>query len=158
MIQGYDLVWTPYLRDIDIKSNEWPWVEEHWKDEVKKYIIKMWMEPVPNGSSRKPLGFVAYRFMNIKDLIEREERGTVIHLLKLAVHPNHRNRGIGTTLLENVEKIAKFQDVKILVVILHEDDKDGRDWLIKRGFLSRTLLVSRFPDGQDGYSFVKELE
>ncbi len=156
MIQGYDTVWSPYLRDIDIKSNEWPWDESHWKGEVKKYIIKMWMEI---GPPKKPLGFVAYRFVNIKNLIERnlEEKGTVIHLLKLAVHPNYRNKGVGTTLLENVEKIAKLQDVKILVAILHEDDKDGRNWLIKRGFLAQTLLVSRFPDGCDGYSFIKEL-
>jgi len=154
MLQGYDTVWSTYLHDIDIKSNEWPWDEEHWKDEVKKYIIKMWMEPV---APRKPLGFVAYRFINIKDLLGVES-GTVIHLLKLAVHPDHRNRGIGTMLLANVETIAKPQDVKVLVSILHEDDVEGRAWLIKQGFLARTLLVSRFPDGRDGYSFIKELE
>jgi len=156
MIQGYDKVWSRYLYDIDIKSNEWPWSEEYWRDEVKKYNIKMWMEIEPN---KKPLGFIAYRFVNIKDVIEieLEEKGTVIHLLKLAVHPDYKNKGIGTKLLENVEKIAKLQDVKILVTILHEDDKEGREWLLKRGFLARTLRLGAFPDGCDGYSFVKEL-
>lgn len=162
MIFGFDKVWAPYLRDIDIKSNEWPWDEDFWKDDVKKYIIKMWMETTVNEQQttlKKPIGFIAYRFVNIKDLIEKglEGKGTVIHILKLAVYPKHRNKGIGTKLLENVELISKSQDVKVLITILHEDDKEGREWLLKRGFLGQTLHPEMFPDSCDGYSFAKEI-
>jgi len=161
MILPFAIIWKPWLKDIDIKSCEWPWCEDYWKDDVKKNIIKMWMGGEP--TKRLPLGFVAYRFVNIKDLIEKDlgenlkEKGTVVHVSKLAVHPKYRNQGIGTKLLENAEAAVKLQDAKLLVMILHEEDDEGRGWLIRRGFVAQTLHKEMFPDGRDGYSFAKEL-
>jgi ribosomal protein S18 acetylase RimI-like enzyme len=156
MIISFNKSWTSHLKNIDIKSYYWPWDDEYWlSDQLNKSVIKMWVEPTP----LPPFGFIAYRFINVKDIIKTGEiQGTVIHISKLAVHPNHRNKGIGTKLLENIEATAKLQSVNVLTVILYEENNDGIKWLLKRGFKGHGLHPEVFPDGRDGYSFCKVLE
>ena len=156
MILGYDKFWSSYLEDIDIKSHEWPWTHDYWANEVKKNIVKMWIDG--EEGEQVPQGFVAYRFVNVKDLIETGEwqgEETVIHILKLVVRPNWRNKGIGTRLLEDVEAAAKLQNVGTLAVILYEENDYGRMWLMNHGFASCILHKKLYPDGRDGYTFFK---
>jgi len=158
MILGFDNFWVHYLKDIDIKTNEWPWTDEYWENEAKKNIIKTWLEKDDDGKGAKtPRGFVAYRFVSLRTLIGKGQE-TIIHILKLAVHPSWRNRGIGIKLLESVEVAAKLQNVNSLAIILHEEYVESREWLVNRDFKAVKLHKSVFPDGRDGYSFFKEVE
>lgn len=163
MILAYDKFWAHYLEDIDIKSDEWPWTSDFWVSETKRNLIKMWLEKDDAASqkiAKTPRGFIAYRFVSIRDLVDMGEdiAGVIIHIEKLAVHPDWRGKGIGGKLLESVETAAKLQNVNILAVILHEENDTGRNWLMGRGFIACKLHRKFFPDGRDGYSFTKMLQ
>lgn len=153
MITGPGTFLLHYLKNIDIKSYEFPWDDEYWNSEAEKSILKLWMK------DGKPYGFTAYRFVNVKNILKSGDiEGTIVHILKLAVHPDWRNKGIGAALLRNIEEAARLQKVVILVIILHEENSEGRDWIIKRGFKGNSLHLELFPDGRDGYGFLKRLE
>lgn len=142
-----------FLKDIDIKSYEYPWDDVEWKTELEVSVLKIWTDG-------KPRGFTAYRFMSVGSVLGTEEeiKGVVIHILKLAIHPEWRNKGIGTELLKNIEAAAKHQEVDFLVKILHEENKDGRDWLLKKDFVGFSVLKNIFPQARDGFSFIKRVE
>lgn len=139
MIIKYNPLWLNYLKDIDVKSYNYTWLDEDWA-EIEKWIIKIWM------LEKQPRGFAALRF----------DKGDKIIIAKLAVHPRHRGQGGGTALLENVEAIAKFRYVKRLTALLHEDN-EFKDWMVARGFKAARIEKRAFPDG-DGYHFCKEIE
>ena len=151
--QGTGKFLVSHLKDIDIKSYEFPWCDDYWKNEAEKSTLKLCMR------SGIPRGFIAYRFVNVKDIMESEDmEGTVIHILKLAVHPSWRNKGIGTELLKYIERAAKLQKVIILVMILHEENSEGRNWILKQGFIGYSLHTELFSDARDGYGFIKRIE
>lgn len=152
MIIGLNALWLKWIKAIDIKSYEWPWDDDQWVSELPKNIIKMWMDP------ETPRGFMIYRFMDIRDLIPKLE-GSVVHISKLAVHPNFRNQGIGAALLADLVTTAKLQKVTRLVVFLHEENEIGIRWTTndRRGFKAHGVHRELFPDKRDGYGFIKEL-
>ena len=139
MITGYDPSWLHHLKDIDIKSYNFAWLDEDWVD-IEKWIIKVW---VPEG---RPRGFIAFRFSKEK----------TITIAKLAVHPNHRNKGGGSMLLEDIVAISKLRGVDKLLIVLHEDN-EFKQWALKNGFLGVGIEREAFPDGRDGYRFLREI-
>ena len=145
-----------YLKDIDIKCFEHPWNDEYWEKEIQKSLIKLWVD----NNLKIPRGFAAYRFINIRDLIKstKEVTGTVIHLLKLAVHPGWKRQGIGTKLLKTVEESAKLQKVVFIATIIHEENREGIDWLTKRKFVGYGVHRKMYPDERDGFGFLKRIE
>ncbi len=151
MIKGLNAFWIDHIKNIDIKSDEWPWSDEQWINELPKYITKVWMDP------DVPRGFMVYRFVNLRDLVKGLE-GSVIYIPKLAVHPSWRNRGIGSELLLNIEAMAKLQDVKMLTLFIHEENSLGINWLRKQGFKACKVHSGLSPDGRDSYSFTKVIE
>jgi len=136
-----------YLRDIDIKSYIYPWEIWESESELQKYIFKVALV------NEKPIGFSAFRFTTPKEISESK---VGIMIAKLAVHPDYREVGAGSTLLEHVEKIAKQQNVDRLITVLHEDNK-YRGFLIRRGFLAVGIENEIYPDSCDGYRFRKIL-
>ncbi len=151
MITGLNTFWIDHVKNIDIKSNEWPWSDEDWIDKIPKCITKVWMDP------DVPRGFMMYRFVNLRDLVEGLS-GSAVLISKLAVHPSWRNRGIGSELLLNLETAAKLQNVGYLILFVHEENVLGINWLRKQGFKAHRIHPGLSPDGRDSYSFMKELE
>lgn len=151
MLASFNSLWLPTIKNIDIKSHEWPWCDERWAAELPKNITKMWMDP------EVPRGFSCFRFMSLKDLIS-ELNGNIIHVSKLAVHPGFRNKGVGSQLMNDLEAIGRIQRVKSLVIFIHEENDLGIEWISKRGFKAHRVHSGIYPDGRDGYSFMKGLE
>jgi len=150
MLVSFNSLWLPTIKNIDIKSHEWPWCDDRWAEELPKNITKMWMDP------EVPRGFSCYRFMGFKDLIS-ELDGNIIHISKLAVRPNFRGKGIGSSLLENIIVTGRIQKVKALVILVHEENDLGIKWIGKRGFKAHSVRLGAYPDERDGYSFILDL-
>lgn len=141
-----DLNW---LMDIDIKSYEYPWSIEQWKklaDGLQYVILVALVKNVP-------VGFVAY------DRTQGE-----VEILRIAVKPSYRRKGIGTKLLYTVEKGAgTLNRIRIVVPEIqcfpgHEDDVS--QWLLKRGYVAvPPILKNHFQfcgNNIDGFTFIKE--
>jgi len=139
MIGNYNTLWLQYLKDIDVKSYDYPWLDIDW-DDIKKWIIKVWM------FEDQPRGFIAYRFVDPEKIL----------IAKLAVHPSFRRHHGGEELLQEMEVVSKFSGVKYVTALLHEDN-DFKDWAVKQGFKAIHIEYCAFPHG-DGYFFQKVLE
>lgn len=151
MIKGLNAFWIDHIKNIDIKSDEWPWSDEQWIAELPKCITKIWMDP------DVPRGFMVYRFVNLRDLV-KDLDGAAIHISKLAVHPGWRRHGIGSDLLVNLEASAKVRKVKALTLFIHEENSLGINWVCKQGFKAHGVHPDLFPDNRDSYSFMKVLK
>jgi len=153
MLVSFNSLWLPTIKNIDIKSHEWPWCDDRWAEELPRNITKVWLDP------EVPRGFSCYRFMGFKELIS-ELDGNIIHISRLGVHPSFRGKGIGSSLLENIVITGRIQKVKALVIFIHEENDLGIDWISdpKRGFKAHRVHKEAYPDGRDGYSFTRSLE
>lgn len=142
--------WLPYIKDIDIKSNEWPWDDETWET-ANKYIVRSYIEDIFSPDS--------------SIIIRTEIRGffvckiipNAVLILKLAVHPNAKNRGVGTALLMDVIRIAQRRKLKMVCVTIHEENTSGIKWISEKGFKGAEIVRATYPDGRDGYTFYKEM-
>lgn len=130
-----------YLKDLDIKCYDWPWCDEGWED-IDKFIIKMWLE----NSESIPKAYSIFRIVSESIVIS-----------KLAVHPEYRGEGIGTLLLDDIESTARRHQLVNLKTMLWEYNDLGIAWSGRKGFRATGIRRALFPDGTDGYRFVKEL-
>lgn len=78
----------PAVAKIDLLSFEQSWDVEDFKRELK---------------GRKTIGIVAKIGSRIVGFIIYELHSRVIKVVRLAVHPNHRGRGVGRELLRKIE-------------------------------------------------------
>lgn len=134
MINAFDPATVDYLFHIDIRSYEWPWVAEAWKD-LDGYFIRTY------SLKNIPRGYIAYKIGN-----------NSLEVSKLCVNPTFRRIGIGSALMkELVAQAIKLQKNKLCMTI-HEHCK-FLDWLTKRGWEAVSIVQGIFPDGSDGYLF-----
>lgn len=127
--------WLVHIKDVDVKSCDWPWCDEQWAD-ISKYIIRTWWD---SGILK---GFSAFQF-NTKGFIP---------ISKLAIYPKYQNESGEAMLLEDIEKIAKKHSVPELRITIWEHDGYRLKMLRTNGFKAIGLR-GKYPDGSDGYEF-----
>ena len=54
---------------------------------------------------------------------------------RLAVHPEHRNKGLGKTLIEEIEKRLKAKGARIIAVFVYDDNKPSLEVFKRSGYL-----------------------
>lgn len=137
MIRPIQPGWVPYLKDIDIKSYEYPWLEE-WT-QLNSYVIR--------GAIRqdKVVAFYAVK------------PGVTCMIHKLAVRPNFRGQGVGKELLSYLEKECEEWKLKVIEALLHEENVNGLNWAHRQGFKAVGIKLRYFPDDRDGIELRKEL-
>jgi ribosomal-protein-alanine N-acetyltransferase len=79
----------------------------------------------------------------------------IYELLAIAVEPGMQNRGIGSQLLDSIER--KAQDLEVEMLILHTaaDNLPGHGLFRKFGFISSETKGGFYPAGQDALMMYK---
>jgi ribosomal protein S18 acetylase RimI-like enzyme len=141
MTNNFQPFWTPYLKDIDVKSYDYPWLDE-W-NALSKYILNGVIRQ--EGDDFRVVGFYAVK------------PGVTCVIHKLAVRPAFRKQGIGTELLADIEERCAGWKLGTMEVVLHEENDLGINWAQSQGFKAVGMEIEMFPDGRDGIIMGKEL-
>jgi GNAT superfamily N-acetyltransferase len=141
MTNNFQPFWLRYLKDIDVKSYEYPWLNE-W-DSLSKYVIKGVIRQ--EDDDFRVVGFYAVK------------PGVICVINKLAVRPAFRKQGIGTELLADIEERCVGWKLGTIETVLHEENVTGINWAASNGFTAVGMEIEMFPDGRDGIIMGKEL-
>ncbi len=133
---------------IDAASFPEPWDEEYFLRQLRcRDVIGMVAEgPSPTGAHDGPvLGSMVYR-------LHRER----LELLRLAVHADHRNRGVGRAMLDKlIGKITSHRRTTIDLQV-GESNLPAQLWLRACGFRATTVLRDAYEGSattEDAYRF-----
>ena len=83
--------------------------------------------------------------------------GVLGHILSIAVHPNFRRRGIGSTLLREEEYIMKCRGVKVIRLEVRVSNKPAIAMYRKFGYTIAFIKPHYYEDGEDAYVMFKIL-
>ena len=117
-----------YLLDIDLKCFEDNWSLAEWKHQLEICDGSL----LVGAQSKMPIGLVMWN----KDKITR-----------IAVKPSYRHLGVGSKLLEAVERELRQQGCQHISIDVPESfccprkPMDISIWLLKRKFRAQTLMV-----------------
>ncbi|WP_026182896.1 MULTISPECIES: ribosomal protein S18-alanine N-acetyltransferase [Methanothermococcus] len=79
------------------------------------------------------------------------------HIVSIAVDENHRKKGIGTLLLDTIEKyLYEYCNAKYIVLEVRFDNTNARKFYYKRGYVDKKLLPKYYDDGSDAILMVKK--
>ncbi|MFU8651982.1 ribosomal protein S18-alanine N-acetyltransferase [Methanotorris formicicus] len=79
------------------------------------------------------------------------------HIISIAVDRKFRNRGIGSILIEYLEKyFFERCNVKYIVLEVRVSNKKARMFYYKRGYVDKRFLPKYYDDGEDAILMVKK--
>ncbi len=84
-------------------------------------------------------------------------QGDVYHLREIAVHPEFRRRGVGSTTLRVLERFVKRKGVDKIILEVAVSNEAAIRMYEKGGFRIVKRLEKYYPWGEDAYLMVKEL-
>lgn len=131
------------LLDIDLKSVDNYWTLDQWRGMCVNHDTYVSLATYFND----PAGFI---ICNITGRI-----------LKIAVKPTFRNKGIGTRLIETVKYWATENNIPGLGIVVPESlcyNSDICKWLNNQGFLANGVLkdgVTYCNEVEDGFLFIR---
>ena len=127
-----------FLYHIDIKSFEWPWQLDAWKQINEYFIQAFYIKDVPRG----------YHIFQIGR--------SSLEVSKLCVNPIFRRIGLGSALLRDLVRHAiRLQKTKLCMTV-HEDCQYF-GWLANRRWKATGIIKAVYPDGTDGFLFEREV-
>jgi GNAT superfamily N-acetyltransferase len=141
-----------YIKDIDMKSYQYPWPYEHWitlgEDETYHWCVA--------AKGVEPVGFAVW-----------QDHPHAVEIHRLAVKPADQGEGTGTSLMDYVCGYAKDCFFNRVVVVVPEinclpgDPDDVSGWLAMQGFKAEPPIlkdhVCRYGTLIDCYTFVRAL-
>lgn len=150
-----------YIKDIDMKSYQYPWPHERWvtlsKDETYYWCVA--------SRDVEPVGFAVWR--DIQFEVPRLKFTPTISIERLAVKPFDRGEGIGTALLSYIYEYAEDHFFNRVVTVVPEinclpgDPDDISAWLLLQGFKAERPILRncayRYGEFVDCYLFAKSL-
>lgn len=116
-----------YLIDIDTKSFEFAWFAERWEQALTNNVVLV------NTHWSTPVGFVVLRFHE-----------TYAQIVKFAVKPNHRQRGLASNLIDAAYRCAGLKRVRQVQCIVPEPWLFAEDNKLAR-FLQHNRLIAKPP-------------
>lgn len=133
----------PEVLDIEYAGDAIPWSEEEFAAALRQ---------------RNCIAMVAEHGANVVGFMMYELTKGQLHLLKLAVHPALRRRGIGAALLRKLRRKLRGDRPKITLHI-RETNLPGQLFLRAGGFKATKVARKMFPDAlsptlayEDGYA------
>ncbi|MGB9769410.1 MULTISPECIES: ribosomal protein S18-alanine N-acetyltransferase [Caldisericum] len=76
--------------------------------------------------------------------------GKKLHIINVAVHPNERGKGIGTSLLVFAINLAKELGHEVVYLEARKSNVSAQRLYKKLGFIEKEELKSYYQDGEDG--------
>jgi len=145
-----------YVRDIDLKSYQYPWDYDQWKV-VGESKTHHWCVAIKEA---QPIGFAVW---------EDSPKGyaDAVKLLRLGVKPAYRGLGAGMQLLDYVLDYAEDSSFKRFLTIVPEiyclpgHPDDVSEWLLHRGLHAVPPIVKEhaymYGEWVDGFIFTTSL-
>ena len=139
-------VQSKHLSDIikiEKLSFNHPWSEMHFKKDIKKNDISINWVMVEDG---KVIGYI------FGWLIENE-----YHLNNIAVHPQHRRKGIATKLLLKLINSVKIKNAEKLFLEVRADNVPAKKLYKSFGFTAMGVRKNYYDKGNDAILYNLEL-
>lgn len=143
-----------YLKDIDLKSYQYPWGIEEWRqlqsnEGMRAFVATQLVEPV---------GFAI-----LLDKPEKQE----LEILKLGVKSGSREQGAGTQLLCFAEEAALDDGLRKMSLVVPEikclpgHPDDVSQWLLRHGYRAEVPILKEhfrmYGQWVDGFRFAKQV-
>lgn len=81
------------------------------------------------------------------------------HVTNIAIHPNYQGQGLGTLLIQEVEKFAKKQKCQTMSLEVRISNRDAQRLYRQLGFESRRIMSEYYNEGnEDAVDMVKYLK
>lgn len=134
----------PSLLEIERQSFGFPWG----KSEFVAALRTLWVTGLVAEIDSQVVGFVIYSL----------ERGDEIDVLNLAVHPDHRRKGVGRELIRKLQgKLSHMQRNRITLVI-RETNLQGQVFFRSCGFQAIATLKNQFANCDEDAYFMEYQE
>lgn len=128
---------------IEKLSFNHPWSEMHFKKDIKKKDISINWVMLEDG---KTIGYI------FGWLVENE-----YHLNNIAVHPNHRKKGIAAKLLLKLINSVKIKNAKKLFLEVRADNFPAKNLYKSFGFTALGIRKNYYDKGNDAILYNLEL-
>lgn len=128
--------------DIETASFAAPWNEDELLLRLRKKSVIGRVAVIDNCT----VGYVLY-----------ELRRGVLDILRLAVAPEFRRRGVGSRIIEAVKDRAPIVNRSSVTFAVRESNLTAQLFLRHCGFLAHCTMDEYFEDGEDAYLFKCEL-
>ncbi|KAI1713823.1 acetyltransferase (GNAT) family domain-containing protein [Ditylenchus destructor] len=149
-------------------------VSEQFEHLLRETILPLygqsaWLEKVKNDPTRtsllllntasEPVGVLMYKNEPSSEFIDHGIEQSVEIKTLFVVHPSeNRGRGIGTTLLSQVEEYAKRVGAKMIHVTVSEIVPESMKFFQKNGFTVTTSFAGKYRDGVKEHLLVKNIQ
>ena len=128
---------------IEKLSFNHPWSEMHFKKDIKRKDISINWVMLEDG---KTIGYI------FGWLVENE-----YHLYNIAVHPNHRKKGIAAKLLLKLINSVKIKNAKKLFLEVRADNFPAKNLYKSFGFTALGIRKNYYDKGNDAILYNLEL-
>jgi len=129
------------ILEIERESFEFPWRGEDFKRCSRcSNVVGMTCE----NRDRQTVGFMIY-----------ELHKCCLHVLNFAVHPQHRNNGAGSAMVEKlISKVDKHLTRHKVTLMIRETNLPAQLFFSRHGFLATRVLENEYQDtSEDAYWF-----
>lgn len=100
------------------------------------------------------VGYAIYR----KEYFREYDR-KICHLMKIAVHPEFRNLGIGSILLKQMEKYSKRNHLSLIYLEVRESNKSAISFYEKNGYFRYKVIDDYYQEtGESAFLMVKNIK
>lgn len=127
----------PEVMEIERRSFPQPWTPGLFLHELKVPFSRTTILRTSNGT-RATLGYVCRWLV-----------GDEVHILNIAVHPEHRNRGLGRQLVESVVAEADQSGARLVTLEVRRENVSARTLYRKLGFVDAGVRRNYYGRGED---------
>jgi ribosomal-protein-alanine N-acetyltransferase len=128
----------PHILAIEKQSFATPWT---WEDFMQLLDHRNAFGKVATTNSGKVLGYMVYE-LNTDN----------VRLVNMAVHPDIRNQGIGSQMLEHLRLCLSTKRKRLLAEVW-EYDLTSQKFFRKNKFVAYSVMRDYYGDGTDAYAF-----
>jgi len=127
----------PRILEIEELSFSQPWSLNSFRRELTLPFSRL-IVAICDPADNLPCGFLC-RWLVADEL----------HILNIAVHPNHRHTGIGTRLIEETIDEAKAKHAQVITLEVRRANLSARSLYRKFNFQERRLRKNYYGPGED---------
>lgn len=143
--KDYELVANLNRYVQDIHTNLFPEIfKEYHELEVRNFFKEMMNKPNMDflliKYNEEPVGYIWIEFKDYPEsTFKKPYKSVYVH--QISVSENHRNKGYGSRLLDEISSIAKTKGINKIEVDYWVDNKDAKDFYEKKNFVKYREVV-----------------